>query len=187
MTVIIALKENNNIYVGADRQLTAGDIKTYANDSKIIEKKIKTTNSKEKTITFLTTGYAHYTGFIKYVFEPPEMGEENDFEYINKLIKKFRENIEKSAWLIIDNEQADYEGEIIIIFNNNIYKIDAALGIIKCKDYCIAGSGKEIALGVLYATQNNKPETKIKTMIQACEKYLTSVGEGIDIKKIRGS
>ena len=177
MTIIIALKdkENKRIIIGTDKQGTGGQI-IHEVPSKIVTIPLQViTNTgetkEEKIIHILISGYYSLTSFITYGFPIPVMNDEETFpEYLyQKFFPELINRLNENSLMITDAGQIDNEGELLIIYDDEIYHIDSHFGITTInEDYYIIGSSEEVALGALYTNLKYYPETdKVEMVKQA--------------------
>jgi ATP-dependent protease HslVU (ClpYQ) peptidase subunit len=170
MTVIIALKKDNKIYLGADSALVDNWTVTQTKQPKIF-----------KLGEFLigVAGYPRTAQLIQYqLMIKPQTEHQSDFSY---LCTDFVNSVKS---LLVDNDnvknldgskQID-ESDLLFGYRNNIYAMDTNFQIIQTTDsYNAIGSGQEIALGAMAVfTKFNGfwfPEVIIKNALSIVDKH----------------
>ena len=138
MTIGIALKdkEKNRIIIGSDKQSTAFDIQTTIPGKKYVTKEVKIVDGyynhiDTKEIHFLFAGWGFLKSFMKYTFEIPDMQENQNFiEYLyNDLLECFRQELLNKKLLGTNDDKFDSEGNVLIIFDGEIYELDSNFGV----------------------------------------------------------
>lgn len=183
MTVIIALKHDNKIYLGSDSALIDGYTITKTKQSKIF-----------KLGEFLigVAGYPRTAQLIQYQLTiKPQTEHQSDFAY---LCTEFSNSVKN---LLVDNDhiknqdgskQTDESG-LLFGYKSNIYSMDANFQIIQTTDcYAAIGSGQELALGAMAAfTRFNAfwlPEVMIKNALEIVDKHNMGVCKPFRIMKL---
>lgn len=153
MTVLVAVKKLNKVFLGADSLTTLGDRKLShtINDSKII---------KFNNFAVGISG----TGPIRDVFEEMSLTEWTNYDikdrasvhiFIDEFFIRFKDNFPD-----MDSED---KTEFLVCTKNKIFLVSDEVNIFEKKDFWAAGCGDSYALGaleVLYPEMTTK--TKIK-------------------------
>lgn len=191
MTVLIAIKEEDSVFLGADKQVTGGQIK-QDKDTKIFKKELKTINSKgevikTETVYFAETGYVVVGNYIRYGFELPYKEEKESYEeyIVTKLCTKLNQSLKESGLIKVKDSKTYSDTNFLIVMNNNIYTISNVGLVCEFEDYVVDGSGYEVALGSLYTSKGKSARERIKLAIEACDKHTIYVNGEYDIIEIK--
>ena len=171
MTAIVALTFDNKVWMGGD---SAGTDEYYSqnirSDSKIF--------IKDDFIIGFTDSYRmgqilKYS--VKYPKQPPTMSNE---EYMCTLfLEKVRHSFEKLGYLKKDSEGQQLGGQFIVGYKNCIFIVypDFQIETLQ-KNYAACGSGSDICLGSLFATENEQnPVNRIEKALEAASTFNASV------------
>lgn len=183
MTVIIALNDdkNNRVVLGSDKQLTIGNVKQVT-DSKIVVVDIPIVDGYGETVRIDKcyigiAGRFYMNNFIKWCFEAPAMPNNMKFiEYLHKyFLNDLREVLCEKNLTEEYNNQFESECDFIIVYNDEIYRIDSNFGVCAFDDYIVVGSGFREALGSLYTSNmlnsNIGAVKQVKLAIDAASQY----------------
>lgn len=198
MTIIIALKDTQNkrIILGSDRQGTAGQIKETVKD-KIIKKDITITDAYTNTIDTREcyiglAGHVFLSNYIKYNFTMPNLDENMPFiEYLyNYFLEELRKSLEEHKLLGDNNNVFKSDSAMIIVYDGEIYSITGRFSVEPVyNEYCVDGSGYEIAIGSLYTNLHYNDdwlprEDMVKQAIIACGANTVYCDTNINIEMI---
>jgi hypothetical protein len=116
---------------------------------------------------------------LRYSFEPPPPSEDLDAYMTRDFAAAMRKVLEENGRLAEDNEgYKTFGSRLLVGVRGRLYEIDPAFAI-HCDacEYNAIGSGCEIALGVMYATEKLawKPEERIRLALRAAEHWTTDV------------
>jgi len=161
MTCIVAIKTNEGVYFGCDTMVTCGHVK-FSCETKVFQ------NSH---FIIGVAGSARLSQILQYNYKPSIIKKKQPIDnYIyEKMIPDLIKILETSKFLGFDNGCASFGGSSILFsLKNEIYSMDSMFSTLKCLDSFYAiGSGNEVALGVLKATEDLTPEIRIKKAIIA--------------------
>ena len=194
MSVVIAIKDKNKIYLGCDTQASGGNNKINLKDASsqkvwhhnnlpdlvlggagsLRDIQIIQTSINLFDLTSVLLNKIDYTFLVQHFFT----------NVYNILAEKNRIGRDTTGNLvnIIDCE-------FIVAFGDKMYHIDQEGTVIEANDYLVIGSGSEVAIGVLENNKNKKPQTRIQEAIKACaentlyvnnEMYITDTTEEVD-------
>lgn len=206
MTVIIAIKDKNSIWLGADRMISNDVTKSHSNVPKFFKKEFQTYTPKETTdskghkdikktniekhyLIFAGAGSDSVNSYIQYAFKFPDKIREDPFEtyLLLDVLPSIKEELSLTGLLKTDNAGAnDTEANFLIIYDNEVYPIYRDLGYGPSnEEYTVIGIGDEIAYGSLYTTKYCPPEQRINIAIKACAYHTLFIDDNIDLIEIK--
>lgn len=169
MSVVVAIKEGNKVYVGADSQVTKGGTRvTLKNVNNYKVWKVRGVdnclmgqvgNVRDANIVrlmdSLVSDYSVYKGYI-------------DYEYVVKKIVPDIVDELKSYGNIKDEKYVDFiDSSFVFVFKDQLYLIGRDRSVIEIDDYVAIGSGEDQAIGSLLSTEGENPKTRIIKAIKA--------------------
>lgn len=193
MTVIVAVKTDEHIIIGADKRIIEDDVIVSEDSSKILIKELTTESYEKRTQEqFLIAFTGAYSLFelLKTFSAPVKNSRDTFLEYLYKtFVPKLNSHLNKYNFIRDYNGQAGVNWELIIAYKNNLFLVEFNLGICEIKtDYYAAGAPRDIALGSLYtyATDSPKPIEifMVKKAIQACAAHSIHVNDKMEIYSI---
>lgn len=177
MTIIVATKIDNKIYMGSDTQLTGGNYKGYCD-----EKWIKVEINEYGDYCYIgCTGRLEFIDFLKYYFKAPYKEKEQQFDnyLFNNLTPSILEGLQDKQLILKSNEQIDTEGAMIVVYDKIYHIYDNMFPVICQNNFLAEGSGYAYAYGAWKAINDiEKKENinidnidKIKICINAANEY----------------
>lgn len=180
MSLIVAIKAEDRIYVGCDSQVTTGDRKDFLTNS---------TWSKVWSVKGLAlmggVGYARDSQIVMTndVFsELSLLKGEIDFKYL------VNEGFEALYNLLVDKRCVDIEDGVyspclkssfLFAQDDRAYAIYGSGYIEEIDDFLLLGSGSDVAEGILLSNKDKHPAKRIEEAIQAATNKTCSVGGDI--------
>ena len=192
MTIIVAVKTDEKIIIGADKRIIEDDVIVSEDSSKILIKEL-TTESYEKGTQeqFLIAFTGAYSLFelLKTFSAPVKNSRETFLEYLYKtFVPRLNSHLNKYNFIRDYNGQAGVNWELIIAYKNNLFLVEFNLGICEItSSYYATGSPRNIALGSLYTSnlKSNPVELfMVKKAIQACAAHSIHVNDKMEIYSI---
>lgn len=166
MTICIAYKdrENNKVICATDSCTTIGDNINLVKSLKMYEK---------NGIVFLTSGKVGFnqTLMINFDYSLPETYDNIDNVVKSDFKTKLKEFCKENDLL---DENNMLPNNLLLIICNKIYLVCSSFTIVESQhDYMAIGCGTDIALGSLYALENeDRPiKEKIEIAINACNEF----------------
>lgn len=185
MSVIIALKYNKGIILGADSQITNNHIKIN-NVTKIHE-------SKYSNTAIGTAGSLRVLNLIKSIDDLMDYKdildkvELNEKYIVTNIIPKLTNMLEKSGCLYKENNIISTDNEFLIISNKKIFNIGFDFSVLEFDKYASIGSGYELVVGYLdtlnYIPEKTNLDEAIKILETAIKKSCKNeiyINDGID-------
>ena len=169
MSVVVAIKENNKIYIGADSQVTKGGTRsTLKNPNNYKIWKVRGVdnclmahvgNVREANIVRLMdsviTSYDIYANRI-------------DFEFVVKeLVQRIFEELRRYGYLKDDSYIDEMDSSFIFAYKDQLYTINSDGCVIEVSDVASIGSGKNEAIGSLVSTESEPAKERIIKAIKA--------------------
>jgi ATP-dependent protease HslVU (ClpYQ) peptidase subunit len=185
MTCIVGFVENGNVWIGGDSQVTNGIIKNQlaSDDLKVFLK---------KDILFGCSGLFRQCQLLNHSLTIPVRNqEETDFQYLcSRLVPAIIKCLKTHECIEINKNKTDTNLEVLVGYKNALYKIDSAFAVVHYnKPYTTIGSGREVALGALYATEPEPkliPEHRVRKALEAAEQYCVGVRSPFTILCLKG-
>lgn len=193
MTVIVAVKDDEGISIGADRRMVFRDNPMKTAEPKIFIKSIPVINDEdkqvgEKQVVFGVAGYLHINSYINHSYTMPPIMECNDdfLEYLISAMTCLSEELVDKNLIKFSEGLVDSQCDILIISGNKMYSVISNFSVVEIvEDYYADGSANEIALGSLYTIRNvGTSSMKVETAIRACSEYSIYVDDNIDIIRV---
>lgn len=192
MTIVVAVKKDNEIIIGADQRCTYGDMILDEYASKILIKEFdiihyRLPHDKDQFLIAFSGAYSLF-GLLE-TFEAPSM-DDNDtfFQYLYKeLIPSLNTHLRRYNFIQDCNGLEGVDWDLLIVYQDKMYNIEFNLGIIEItSNYFATGTAKDIAYGSLYTTTYTKiggdqrkisPRLQVITAIRACAKHHTKCND----------
>ena len=191
MTCIVAIKDDDNIYIGGDRQGSSGGFITHRNKPKVFTLNYgyqgKQGLNKQDAMLIGFTSSFRMGDILRHIFKAPDyqlgIGPEDYMVkfFVPELIKCFKKNE-----YIQKKDESISGGCFIVCLRGRIFTIEEDFQVGESiENYAAVGSGSEIALGAFYAMQNcntsSSSEDKVRTALKAASHYNAYVDDIIDI------
>ena len=170
MSVVVAVKEGNKIYMGADSQVTKGGTRTTLknpNNYKVwkvdgVDKCLMghVGNLRDGNVVRLMRSVIDdYDEFYKRV----------DYRFVVKyLVPEIVKTLREACYLKASPEYVDFlDSSFLFAYRDKLYSINCDLSVIEIDDYVAIGSGADQALGSLLSTEGQDPKERIVKAIKA--------------------
>ena len=170
MTCIVALVQDDVIYVGGDSAAIAGwelcaraDEKVFLNDEFIIG----------------FCGSFRTGQLMRYAFLPPERPLQKDEMafMVTDFVDAIRTCQRDKGSLKKEEESESHEASLIVGYSGKIYVIEEDFQVGRpVEDYAAIGSGAQIALGAMFASVSERdPIKRLTQALEAAEKFNAGV------------
>lgn len=185
MTILVAVKKNGRVYLGADRITTFGNEYTteLLNGTKII---------KLKHAYLATSGYTLMDNVIEHLHSVNHRMMENTFKNRSEVFQFFLELYAelKKAYTLVDTGKDTYAGIYNIFFvvtPSSIYGIANNMSVHEYPQYATKGAGSDYSLGSLYATYDtiNDGYELVRTALEAACHFSLYCREPLDIIEVK--
>jgi ATP-dependent protease HslVU (ClpYQ) peptidase subunit len=152
MTILVAVKKNGRIFLGADRITTFGN--TYATD--LVD---GTKIMKLKHGYLATSGYTLLDNVIEHLFKSNHKLMENTFADRSEVFSFFLElyNEMKKSYTLVDSGKdtyASFYNVFLAVTPTRIFGVNANLSVHEYEHFAVRGAGSDYALGCLYGSYN---------------------------------
>ena len=169
MSVVVAIKENGKVVIGADSQSTrGGSRRTLSNSNNYkIWKVLDCENclmghvglAREANIIRVTSGL---------IPEIVQLKDKVDFAFVVKrLVLALFEVLVDCRAIQKCDEPLHFESSFLFAYKNRLFYISGNGTVIEVDDYCAIGSGECEAIGSLISTEGEPCEQRIKKAIKA--------------------
>lgn len=171
MSVVVAIKKDGIIYMGADSQVSRGGTRTTLSNPN--NYKIWPVRDVDNCLMG-SVGTLRANNIIKVANDLiPEIVDVKDavsFGFIVKsLVPRMFDELDEYKVLAKDNDDVIHmDASFLFAYHDRLYSIDRYGSVIEVDDFCAIGSGANEALGSLLSTVDEKdPVERIKTAIKA--------------------
>ena len=170
MSVIVAVKENGTIYMGADSQTTAGNRKkNHLNETSY--KVVRLDNGM--LVGFCGRVAARQIILsIKDVFTLNEEGKLTKKHIVREIVPKLVDKMEQ----IGDEESGSLDVSILLSYKDKLYRITSGLNVIHLNENGSAGAGRDFANFALFAMKNLPVRERILRALEESARREESVG-----------
>lgn len=171
MSVVVAIKQDGKIFMGADSQSTKGGTRTTLSNPN--NYKIWKVNGVENCL-MSQIGTVRNANVIRVmdelVTETADLKQTVDFEYVVKiLVPKIMKELKTYSLNLRDSDGLEkMNSSFLFAYHDNLFMIDAYGSVIEVDDFCAIGSGTGEAIGSLLSTINiTDPIKRIQEAIKA--------------------
>lgn len=169
MSVVVAIKENGKIYIGADSQVTKGGTRTtLKNENNYKVWRVigaphclmaHVGNLRDANVVRLmddlVTDYNIYREHIGFDF------------VVKKVVPDIIEELSHYG-LLKDGKNAEYlESSFLFAYKDQLWMISQDKSVIEVEDYVSIGSGADQAIGSLLSTEGQNPKERIVKAIKS--------------------
>jgi len=187
MTILIAVKKNNRVFVGADRITTFGS--GYSTDlvdgTKIV---------KLKHGYLATSGYTLLDNVIEHLFKSNHKLVENEFKDRSDVFTFFLElyNEMKKSYTLVDSGKetyASFYNVFLVVTARSIYGVSSNLSVHEYDRFAAKGAGSDYSLGCLYGCYDLLHDgfEITRLALEAACRYSIYCKEPLDIVEVKES
>ena len=169
MSVVVAIKENGKITIGADSQCTRGGTRrTLSNPNNY--KVWKVLDAENCLIAHV--GLVREANIIRVardlVPEMAQLKDKVDFSFVVKrLVPRMFEELEAYRAIKKGDTPPEFESSFLFAYKDKLFYISGNATVIEIDDYVAIGSGECEAIGSLLSTEGEACEDRIKKAIKA--------------------
>ncbi len=171
MSVVVAIKDKDKVWVGCDSQFSYGYAKgtlSNKNNYKIFKP------SNESDVIIGLCGYVRDANILscvdEYIEEITKLKDEVNFKYIvTKVVPKIFNILKENKRIIEKKDELEEMGsELIFVYRDGIYQINSDGCVIEIDDYVAIGSGARVAMGYLNQHSDNPKDAVAKAIKSTC-------------------
>ena len=171
MSVVVAIKEGDKVFIGADSQVTKGGTRTTLKNPN--NYKIWKVDGAEHTLMAHVGNLrdANVVRLMRGIIDDyDEYCKRVDYRFVVKyLVPEIIKNLRESKFL--KGNQDDYlefmDSGFLFAYHNSLFSISLDASVIEVDDYIAIGSGANEAIGSLLSTEGQDPKTRIVKAIRA--------------------
>lgn len=173
MSIVIAIKGKDRIYLAADCQNTAGNSKMNLTN----ENNLKIWKTKGLNNSFIChTGVCRDIGIIRYNSFVPADVKNIDMEFVQgKMVYDIFNKLDEYGFTTNENGP-HIESELLFSYKDKAFAIFSALYVIEIEDYRALGSGEDFAMGSLASTVGEPVEKRLLKAVLAAKHFDRGVG-----------
>lgn len=168
MSVIVAIKHEGKVYIGADSQCTKGGTRrTLSNPN----------NYKIWQVQGAANCIMGHVGVVRdaniirvaedLIPEIYQLKDQVDFKLMVRRVVPFIQQELEEYKAIDKSSRLHMDSSFILAYKDKLFTISSNGTVIEVDDYCAIGSGESEALGSLLSTESLNPMDRIKTAIKA--------------------
>lgn len=168
MSVVVAIKEGNKVFVGADSQTTKGGTRrTLANPNNFKFWKVGNTDH----CLMAHVGWVRDANLIKLldlVSEYDVYKNNVDYRFVVKVVvPAIVETLSNAKYIELDKLHDGIDSSFLFIYKDQLYSIGSDLSVLEIDDYVAIGSGANQAVGSLLSTEGEDPKSRIIKALKA--------------------
>ena len=169
MSVVVAIKENGKVTIGADSQCTRGGTRrTLSNPNNYKVWKVL----DAENCLFAQVGLVREANIIRVardlVPEMAQLKDRVDFSFVVKrLVPRMFEELEEYRAIKKGDNSPEFESSFLFAYKDKLFYISGNATVIEIDDYFAIGSGECEAIGSLLSTEGEPCEDRIKKAIKA--------------------
>lgn len=169
MSVVVAIKQNGKVYIGADSQVTKGGTRVTLKNSNNY-KIWKVANAEHclmghvgnlrdanlvRLMDSLVTDYNVYRNHVGFEF------------VVKKIVPDIVQELTDYG-LLKDGKTTDcLDSSFLFAYKDQLYSINSDRAVIEIDDYVAIGSGADQAIGSLLSTEGEEPKARIVKAIKS--------------------
>ena len=180
MSVVVAIKENGKVTIGADSQCTRGGTRrTLSNPNNY--KVWRVLDAENCLIAHV--GLVREANIIRVardlIPEMAQLKDKVDFSFVVKrLVPRMFEELEEYRAIKKGDNPPEFESSFLFAYKDKLFYISGNATVIEIDDYCAIGSGECEAIGSLLSTEGEPCEERIKKAIKASAASEPKLGIG---------
>lgn len=170
MSVVVAIKENGKVYIGADSQVTRGGSRiTQQNPNNYKVWKVEGSNN----CVMGHVGNTRDANIIRLmeniVDDVDEYLGRVDFRFVVKfVVPQIIKKLKEAHFLRMKDDYLDYlDSSFFFAYKDKLFYINSDATVLEVDDFCAGGSGASEAVGSLLSTCGQNPVTRIIKAIKA--------------------
>lgn len=171
MTCIVAICENDKVYMGGDSAASSEHYISYCKNPKVFQ--------NGKYLIGYTSSFR--MGQLIEFAELPKPPKKDLYRFmVTEFVTAIREVLSAGGYLRKDCEQEE-SGDFLVGVRGQLFLVQSDLAVLEYhQDYAACGSGESVALGSLYSTEHDfafSPKERLLIALDAAALFTTSVSE----------
>ena len=164
MTAIVGVVKDGDVWIGADRQSTAGGSIVEFPRGRVWER---------KDFIIGVAGDVRTAQILRYGFFPPEIyGKTDVFKYMAiDFVDDIRDALEENGNLYTRRGRCSMFNEMLVGFRGSLYVIRSDFAVGKITECIAIGPGGGVATDALVAASNLGPEERIRAALEAAARH----------------
>jgi len=170
MSVVVAIKDGDKIYMGADSQVTKGGTRTTLNNPN--NYKIWKVDGSDNCLMG-HVGNLRDANVVRLmrdlVDDYDEFYERVNYRFVVKyLVPEIIKTLKEAKFLKLTDDYLNYmESDFLFAYKDKLFLISSDGSVIEINDYVAIGSGASEAIGSLLSTEGQTPEKRIVKAIKS--------------------
>jgi len=170
MSVVVAIKENDQIYLGADSQVTKGGTRTTLKNPN--NYKIWAVDGSENCL-MAHVGNLRDSNVVRLmnnvVDDYDEYCERVNYRFVVKyIVPEILKTLKEAHFLKMADDFVDFmDSSYLFAYKDKLFCIGTDCSVIEVEDYVAIGSGSTEAIGSLHSTVGEDPKTRIIKAIKS--------------------
>lgn len=168
MSVVVAIKANDRVYLGCDSQSTRGGTRTTLKNPN---------NYKIWNVRGVDNCVMGHVGLVRegniirlvddFVSDIDVFYDRIDFEFVVKKVRrKIIETLQEESYLSSEGVFDHLESSYFFAYKERLFLINDDGSVLEIEDYAVIGSGRDQALGSLLVTEDEDPRQRIVKAIK---------------------
>ena len=169
MSVVVAIKENGRVYIGADSQVTKGSTRStlrnpnnykvwqVGNAPHCLMGSVGTLRDANvvRLMDGLVTEYNIYRHHVDYEF------------VVKKIVPDIVSELKSCGYIKDESYINSLDSSFVFAYEDQLFNIGSDCSVIEVDDFCAIGSGAYEAIGSLLSTEGLSPKERIVRAIKA--------------------
>lgn len=197
MTIIVAVKTDEKIIIGADKRVTEDDTIVSEESSKILIKDLTIENShtiKHEKFLIAFSGLYSLFELLKTFTVPLKNSNESFIEYLyDKFVPALNSYLQEYYFIRnYNNGQTGVEWELLLAYRNQLFRVEFNLGICEVTTpYYAIGAPRDIALGSLHTAMKKEKNPveifMVQNAIRACAAHNITCNNNMELYSIKSN
>lgn len=168
MTCIVGLVDSGKVYIGGDSAGVGGYSLSVRADRKVF---------KNGDFVMGFTSSFRMGQLLHHAFSPPKRHPETDLDkfMVTDFINGVRDCLKSGGYAEKHNE-AEQGGTFLVGYCGRLFEVHGDYQVGEATaGFSAVGCGEDIALGAMFANREGKPEKRIRTALEAAERFSAGV------------
>lgn len=176
MTCIAAVVHKNTVYMGGDSAFVSGWYGLVVRpNEKVFER---------DGVLFGVAGSPRAINLLRYHLQVATApGDDLPAYMATTFVDAMRDCFKIGGYAEKENEVEGITSSILVGIGGRLFEYDADYQVQEVQDYAAIGSGGQVALGALYASEGRNPQYRVQTALEAAERFNAGVRGPFQIVK----